>query len=80
MLSLLSHKPQKTVFIIEPSPIAGLSDAYSNIKGLLYYKTKRLKNSMICHEAVAMFLFLRETVYAPIFTSGVEFIVQTARI
>ena len=35
---------------------------------------------MICHEAVAMALFLRETVYSPVFTSRVEFTVETLRI
>lgn len=80
MLSLLSHKPWKIVFIIEPSPIAGLSGAFSNIQGLLYYKTKWLQSSMICHEAVAMVFFLKWTVHSPMFTSGVECIVETLRI
>lgn len=35
---------------------------------------------MICHEAVAMVLFLREIVYFPTFTSIVEFIVDVLRI
>lgn len=57
-----------------------LGGAYRNIKGLLYYITKWLQSSVICHEAAAMILFLSKTVYSPMFTARVEVTVETLRI
>lgn len=43
-------------------------------------QNKVTANFVISHEAVAMVLFLTETVYCPMFTSRIEFIVETLRI
>lgn len=67
---------QERGFIEQPSPIALLGGTYRNVKGLLYYKTMSLQSSLICHEVVAMILFLSETVYFPMFTARVEVIVE----